>query len=94
MSTKLNKPVTRETLKVVSGREILLTIAPLGSQAEARIGCRLKGKRTQYVVLLSDFYRWAALNHGRKESQAKRGARKAQIPWRRAKKQFIAENSI
>ncbi len=92
--TLLTKPVTRETLKQVGKRAILLTIAPCGSQDEARIGLRLKGKRTQYVVLLSDVWRMAALWHGQKESKARKEARKAGVPWRNAKKQFIRNNSL
>lgn len=94
MPTLLTKPVARETAKIVSGAPVILTIAPLGSQSEARIGVRLKGTRTQYVVLLSDLYRLAALWHGQKEAAAKRAARKAGIPWRKARQAFLRENSI
>lgn len=92
--TKLSKPVSRETAKTISGRAVILTIAPLGSQTDARIGVRLAGLRTQYVVSLSDLYRVSALWHGQREATARRAARRAGIPWRKAKKQFIAENSI
>lgn len=92
--TTLNKPVRRVTARSVSGREIIVTLAPAGSQPEALIGLRLRGKRTQYVVALSDLYRQAALWHGQKEAAAKRAARKAGIPWARARKQFIKENSL
>lgn len=89
MATKLTKPVSRETAKAYAGRNVIITIAPAGgSQAEALIGLRLKGKRTQYVCALSDLYRMAALWHGQKEAAAKRAARKAGIPWKRAKKTF------
>lgn len=94
MSTLLTKPVSRETAKVVSGSPVILTIAPCGSQSEARIGVRLKGSRAQYVVLLSDIYRLAALWHGQREAAAKRAARQAGIPWRRARLAFIRSNSI
>lgn len=94
MATKLTKSVSRETAKMISGRAVILTIAPLGSQSEARIGVRLAGLRTQYVVSLSDLYRVAALWHGQREAAARRAARRAGIPWRTAKKQFVAENSI
>jgi hypothetical protein len=94
MATPLNKPVSRETAKTISGRPVIITISPLGSQSEARIGLRLKGTRTQYVCLLSDVYRLAALWHGRKYSDAKRAARRAGVPWQRAKQQFNRENSI
>lgn len=92
--TALTKAISRETSKTVNGKNVIITIAPLGSQSEARIGLRLKGKRTQYVCLLSDIYRLAALWHGQKESNARRAARKAGVPWKRAKKIFIAENSL
>ena len=61
----LTKPVSWETAKIVSGLPVILTIAPCGSQAEARIGVRLKGERRAYVMLLSDVYRLAAFQHGR-----------------------------
>lgn len=95
MSTKLTKPVSRESVNVVKGRPIIVTLAPCGgSQTETRNGLRLKGKRTQYVSALSDIYRMAALWHGQKEAAAKRAARKSGISWRTAKKQFIKDNSI
>lgn len=94
MATKLSNPVTRETAKIVGNRPILLTIANCGSQSDARIGVRQKGKRTQYVALLSDIYRVLALWHGQKESAARKAARREGIPWRIAKKKFLAINSI
>jgi hypothetical protein len=92
--TKLEKPVTRETAKRIGSRAVLITIAPAGSQSEALIGLRLKGKRTRYVVALSDLYRMAALWHGQKLAQAKRDARKAGIPWRVARRAFERANRI
>lgn len=92
--TKLDKPVSRETAKLIGSRPVILTIAPCGAQSEARIGVRLKGKRTQYVVALSDLYRMAALWHGLKEKSAKREARKNGVAWRIAKRKFTADNSI
>lgn len=92
--TKLSKPVSRETAKTISGRAVILTISPLGGQSEARISVRLAGLRTQYVVSLSDLYRVSALWHSQREAAARRCARKNGIPWKRARKQFISENSI
>lgn len=92
--TALTKPVSRLTNRRISGREIIVTLAPSGSQNEALIGFRLKGRRTQYVSALSDCYRIAAMNHGLKEKRAKSAARKAGIPWRVAKKDFIRANTI
>lgn len=92
--TKLTKPVERETSKTYNSRNVVVTIAPAGSQNEALIGLRLKGKRTQYVCALSDVFRMAALWHGQKESAAKKAARKNGVPWKLAKKQFTAANSI
>lgn len=92
--TTLNKPVSRLTAKCYGSRPVIVTLAPAGSQSEALIGLRLKGKRTQYVCALSDVYRMAALWHGQKEAAAKRAARKAGTPWKSAKKQFLAVNSI
>lgn len=92
--TLLSKPVSRETAKVYNSRPVIVTLAPAGSQSEALIGLRLKGRRTMYVVPLSDVYRNAALQHGAKEAAAKRAARKAGVPWKRAKRAFIAANSL
>jgi hypothetical protein len=92
--TKLLTPVTRETAKSIGSRPIILTIAPAGSQSEALIGLRLKGKRTQYVCALSDVYRMAALWHGQKESAARKAARRSGTPWKIAKRDFVANNSI
>lgn len=94
MATKLTKPVHRLTEKSIQGRKVILTIAPCGSQSEARIGLRLSGKRTQYVVTLSALYTVAALWHGNAEKAAKRAARKAGEPWKFARRRFIAEHSI
>lgn len=92
--TSLTKPVSRETAKTIGGRAIILTIAPSGSQSEALIGLRLKGRRTQYVVALSDVYRMAALWHGQKEAKAKKEARRNGIRWATAKKDFLRGNTI
>lgn len=92
--TTLSKPVSRVTAKKYRNREVIVTLAPCGSQSEARIGFRLKGERTQYVCQLSSVYMMAALWHGNKEKAAKKAARKNGISWRVAKKRFIAENSI
>ena len=92
--TKLTKKISRETNKHVGKRTVIVTLAPAGSQNEALIGLRLKGKRTMYVIALSDVYRYAALQYGYKESVARRKARKNGVPWKQAKKDFIRENSI
>lgn len=94
MPTLLSKLVIRETAKTYSGRPVIITLAPAGNQSEAIIGLRLKGKRTVYTYALSDLYRNAALQHGLKESRAKKHARKMGVPWRTARKHFLAENSI
>lgn len=63
--TKLTKPIQRETGKRYGSRAVIVTLAPAGSQSEALIGLRLKGKRTQYVCALSDVYRMARKNRRR-----------------------------
>lgn len=88
--TALTKPVSRLTAKRYGSRQVIVTLAPAGSQSEALIGLRLKGRRTQYVVALSDVYRMAALWHGQKETAAKRTARKNGVPWKAAKREFLA----
>ena len=92
--TKLEKPISRETGRKVGNRAIIVTLAPAGSQNEALIGLRLKGKRTQYVCALSDIYRMAALWHGQKEAAARKLARRNGVVWKQAKKEFVAHNSI
>jgi hypothetical protein len=92
--THLTKPVHRITRKIDRNKPIIVTLAPCGSQDEALIGLRRKGERTQYVVTVSDVYRWAALTHGNKERIAKAKARKDGVAWRRAKRDFIKTNSI
>ena len=94
MSTKLNKPVRRETARSYRGKAVIVTLAPAGDADDALIGLRLKGERTEYVARLSDVYRLAALWHGQREAAAKRAARKAGIPWRTAKKDFVRMNTI
>jgi hypothetical protein len=92
--TKLQKPVTRLTSKRYNNRPVVITIAPAGAQSEALISLRLLGQRTGYLIALSDVYRQAALVHGQKLFNAKRAARKAGIPWKRAKRDFDKANSI
>lgn len=92
--TKLNKPISRETARQSSRRNIIVTLAPAGSQPEALVGFRLKGTRTKYVCALSSLFQMAALWHGQKEAKAKREARKSGVPWKSAKKQFTAANTI
>jgi hypothetical protein len=93
--TTLDKPIRRVTDTEYIGRPIVVTLAPVGgSQSETNVGFRLKGKRTQYVVGLSVLFRYAAQLHAQKEAIAKRAARKNGIPWKKAKKQFVLDNSI
>lgn len=94
MATKLTKPISRETARIVGRRAVIVTLAPCGSHDEALVGLRLKGTRIQYVVRLSDIYRMAALWHGQREQRAKREARRNGVSWRIAKKQFMAQNTI
>ena len=92
--TKLTKPVSRETNKSIGKRPVIVTLAPAGSQNEALIGLRLKGRRTKYVCALSAVYTMAALWHGQKEAAARKKARKEGVPWKQAKRQFTAANSL
>lgn len=92
--TRLTKAVHRVTGVRYQKLEVIVTIAPAGGQAEALLGFRLKGRRTQYVVAVSDIYRIAALWHGSKEKAAKAKARKDGVPWARAKREFARSNSF
>lgn len=94
MATLLKSPISRETSKYYGSRPVIVTLAPAGSQSEALIGLRLKGKRTSYVLALSDVYRIAALTHGQKEAKAKREARRNGVPWRLARREFQSQNAI
>lgn len=93
MATQLNKPISRETAKRVNGRNVIVVLEPLGSESEARFYFRLKGKRTFYPLLLSDAWRYAALNYANREKAARKSARTNGIPWKRAKKDFARANS-
>jgi hypothetical protein len=73
---------------------VIVTLAPAGSQNEALIGLRLKGTRTQYVCAVSSVYQMAALWHGQKEAAARREAKRNGIPWRIAKKKFLASQKV
>ena len=92
--TALSSPVRRVTAARYCSRNLVVIIAACGGQPEARIGVRQKGKRTAYTATVSDFYRWAASLYAAKERSAKRAARKQGLPWKQAKKRFIAENTI
>lgn len=92
--TKLTSPVSRETKRKFSQRNVIVTIAPCGNQDEALIGMRLKGTRTQYVAAVSSLYQVMALWHGNKEKNARREARKHGIPWKTALKTFNRENLL
>jgi hypothetical protein len=87
--TPLTKPVVRRTRKRVQRRDVVVTLAPAGSQEEALIGLRLAGTRTQYVVSLTDVYILAAQIHARRVAAAKRAARQQGIPWKRAKRDLL-----
>lgn len=97
MATSLTKPISRETSYALRGRKprnVIITLAPLGSQADALVGFRPKGRRIQYVARVSDLFRIAALWHGQREAVARKAARKAGTSWRLAKRQFAKENTI
>lgn len=92
--TSLSRPVVRLTSKCYGSLPVIITLAPAGSQDEVLIGLRLKGRRTEYVVALSDVYRNAALQYGQKEALARRAARKNGVPWKQARKQFVQQNKM
>ena len=94
MPTRLTKPVHRLTNKKIGKHHVVITLGPGTDKRDDLIGLRLLGRRVQYVVTLSDLYRIAAMWHGQKELAAKKAARKAGIPWRQAKKDFIRNNTI
>ena len=92
--TPLSKPVSRVTAKHIGSLPVVVTLCPLRGQSEAVLYFRLLGRRTTYPLSLSDAFRVSAELYGQKERQAKREARKHGIPWRQARKRFIAANSM
>lgn len=94
MPSLLTKPLHRETRNRYRGKPVMLTVAPAAGRPETLLGVRLKGERTQYIVALSDVYRWAALAYGSAMARAKREARKAGIPWAKAKRDFNRKHRI
>lgn len=92
--TRLTKPISRLTAKESKGRQVVVTLAPLQNERDALIGLRLLGTRQEYVIPVSAVWVHAALRHGQREAAARKAARKHQIPWRKARLQFIKENSI
>lgn len=88
--TKLSKAVRR--VAVCEYGAIALTIAP--GKNDTLVGLRKKGRRTGYILRLTDMWRLAALWHGQKEKAAKAKARKDGIHWRKARKQFEKENRL
>jgi hypothetical protein len=92
--TRLTAPIRRLTKAKYGKRQIVVVLAPAGTSNDALIAFRPQGQRTQYLTSVSTMFRLAALWHGNKESIARRAARKAGIPWRIAKKQFAADNTI
>jgi len=94
MATDLNKSVSRRTALRIQRRPIIVTVAPLGSQEDAMLGMRQQRSRVMYTGRVSDVYRVLALWHANKEKSARKAAKAAGIPWRVAKRKFIAENTI
>ena len=92
--TKLSTKVCRETANEYQHRPIIVSLCPLGAQKDRLLGFRLKGTRTTYIASVAAIFRIAALGYAQREAAAKRAARKAGIPWKTARKQFLAANSI
>ena len=88
--TPLRKEIDRQVDKEVRGKPVIITLIPGTDRREAMIALRLKGERTEYRGTISDLYRTLALWHGNAERQAKAAARKQGVPWRTARKAFLA----
>lgn len=88
--TRLEKEISRQTQKEVRGKPIVITLIPGTDKREPMIALRLKGERLEYRGTLSDLYRVLALWHGNAERNARREAKKNGVPWRTARKQFLA----
>jgi hypothetical protein len=87
--TRLKQKVERVTAYRSYGKPGVVSLAPLGSQTDARIAVRLLGERTYCTGLVSDLYRVLALWHAPKIAKAKAQARRDGVPWRIAKKAFL-----
>lgn len=92
--TPLTKKVTRLSNHRVQGRRIVVSIVPGTEKRHDMVGLRQHGKQTQYLVPVADIYRWGALIYANRMKAAKSVARKAGIPWRTAKKQFVRDNQV
>ena len=82
-------PVTR--LVQIRGvkHPVVVTLVPCRGERDTLLALRPHRMRVPYVITLADCYRLAALWHGNKERAAKAAARKAGVPWKRARKDFL-----
>ena len=88
--TTLHKPVTRVANRPLHGRRIVCTLHPGTTKRSDMLLLRPIGARVPYVVALETVYQIAAAAHAQAEQAAKRKARKDGIPWRIARRQFLA----
>lgn len=95
MSSKLTKPVRRETdstqFSAGAARSLIISIEPAG-RGEAVIGCRLKGTRQTYRIGVGSVYLLAVEKHVRAiEKLAKRLHKEERIPMRSARARAAKE---
>lgn len=83
-------PLTSTVFRVanIGSRRYVVGLHP--SVKESLVSIRELGRRTAYVVPLSTIRVHAALAYGRAEQAAKREARKNGVPWKTAKRIFLA----
>lgn len=88
--TALTYAVSRLALVRGVREPVVITLIPCHGDGDTLIALRLARRRVSYVMPAADAYRLAAEWHGNKERAAKRAARKHGIPWRQARKKFLA----
>ncbi len=94
MSSKLSKPVRRETESTVfergQARNLIISIEPAGR--EAIIGCRLKGTRQTYRIGVGSVHLLAIERHLKNiERLAKRYHKEEGLPMRSARAKATKE---
>ena len=93
MPVKLTGILTRETDETYNGTPIVLSVSNMRKGGTA-LQLRLKGTQVRYIIALSELLIYMALNHGLKEANARRDARRNHISWKVARREFQKQNDI
>lgn len=92
--TSLTKKLSRLSNHRVQGRRVVVSLVPGTEKRHDLVAVRQHGRQTQYLVPVADIYRWGALIYANRVRAAKAEARRAGVPWFKAKKQFVRDNRI